>query len=324
MKTNKKYRKYTTMTQDQLNELIGLNDYTYVEMYHEPNTIPSTILNCIWSITFMLDLVSVIYSHHAMRVCLYKHNIDKSYLIIFKNETLNVEYYIYCADKEYKVINRYEKPAFIKIKCSSASTYITASLYYIQNNIEHRDFGPQTLLYEQHDRTNNKFFLSQLAYKQNGILYRSNGIVKLSFNNHTDINLDNGIAKSSIVCSYRQVIKNNVKYSINYKLGNHLLVNSIMVIFLDYPGKYIKINDGIYFYENSTLHRYEGPAILTKNDGIEKKSWFINGEFLPDTIVKLTNNIPNKPLTKANILEAMLFNRNYGEYLLNLSKEKTI
>lgn len=90
---------------------------------------------------------------------------------------------------------------------------------------------------------------------------------------------------------------------------------------------YIKTKRIQYFNKNA-LHNLNGPAVIkqklapkTKPITIEK-DYYINNKKIPDNIIK--PNFDPLTITKIDILDAMLFDREYGEYCVARKKSAKI
>jgi hypothetical protein len=72
------------------------------------------------------------------------------------------------------------------------------------------------------------------------------------------------------------------------------------------------------------FHRVNGPAVQTINLKKTKKFYYFMGSLIPDHIVRFEEGCSTKPLDRTAILEAVLWNRNYGKIIDIIYKTNAI
>lgn len=79
---------------------------------------------------------------------------------------------------------------------------------------------------------------------------------------------------------------------------------------------------GYYFLwkMNNKTHRFNGPAIEEKD--IERYTFL--GKDLPEGIIRFKDDMPSKELSNASVLEAILFDRDYGKVIETVYKTQKI
>jgi len=76
---------------------------------------------------------------------------------------------------------------------------------------------------------------------------------------------------------------------------------------------------------HNMFHRFNGPANLFIKNNIEEQIiyMFLNQK-IPENVITFNNGIPNKELNQVSVLEAMLFDRTYGEIVNIVYKTQKI
>lgn len=108
--------------------------------------------------------------------------------------------------------------------------------------------------------------------------------------------------------------EDNILFQMNIK-NSQTKEQKIIYKHSDKSNKYTYVN----FERNFIQHRLNGPSSFRICNKIkEQKLWYVNGKKIPDNIIHYEKNL-TQPITKPNILDAMLFDLEYGEFL----KEKS-
>lgn len=210
----------------------------------------------------------------------FKHPITNRYKII-KEDYNNMKFYFYYLSDSLS-LHRENGPAFIQT-CNG--TVLNEEYYEL--NIPHRLNGPQRILYSE-----NK--IRAKYYRINGELHRENGPAYTVYFPGT----------------------NKIHEEIYYICGKKYRENGpAHIIYNSHGARCYEV-----WYKNNLFHRLDGPAVIECDftDGQRTNSlWFLKGRPLD------TDNLPifergkvvgKVKLTKANVLKAFLFDREYGDF----------
>ena len=299
MKLHKSIRQYARFDPSKLDELIEIDSYDLIESY----------VNCSCddikkrSKIEIGDVLNMIV-HKFDEVAIYKHKTNNSYMlctISITNFIAQFSYFYFKNKAFYFDVHRENKPAQINLSISNKGKYIY--LNYYKNGLHHNEHGPAHISYSS--KLNDKFLeLNSLSFKRNDKFYNKNGLINCL------------LSSNRIVLKF---MKNNILKAIdqsnNYKEITIENLNNSTLLSI--------VNDGSYYnyhyYSDANLHRLNGPAIIRKKDAIEQY-WYINNKKLPDDIIHYEKGL-EKDITKTDILKAMLFDQEYGEFLKDKAHE---
>ena len=313
----KQYRKYLKFSKNDLDKLIDFDSYTFYKFGE----------NIIKEFNSYTELHKRFF-YKCMKfseAIIYKHKTKEEYLFRIKCNN-DVELYFYSLDEDIKCIHRDNLPAIIEHKWYMHVNVIT--LTYIVKNVEHRLYGPQYIEYTFEKNSNEKPCNVYLQYFQNDKRHRVNGPAFVSICKNKFFYIEYYINDELIKDKPSKIQYNDIG-----------AVDEIIIMHDDYHEKYQfiytfdSINNKyckskiIHSYLNvyEELHNLTGPAIITKNYTTKEtvKTWHIDGIEFPDDVIKIENNEIQYPITKQDIIKTLLFDREYGNLVKDLIKNKS-
>jgi len=281
-KIEKRFKKYIVAnSKDLINGIIDLSEYGRIP-------IPDTCKACVF------------YKEKT----LYKHKTKELY-ILHLIATGTFEIYTYAKDINITNIYREDGPAHIEIE---GNKYYDSHISKIKLSEYNQDSGNiKCLIY--HFNISNLFDSLEIENENNRLHY-------------VQINRTDGI--DYII--RKQYISENVKVSIYYgknKKTIHIF-DKTKKVYVEKHQFYIddsKVTTYKYNIEPGWLHRLDGPSYIVY-DKNPKFSWYINNIQVPEDIIKVNlKKCPNPIITRRDMLQAMLFNREYGTYIKSLYEQ---
>lgn len=227
----------------------------------------------------------VVYSHFKNEITsfeLHQKPNTEEYEIIFSTHLMT--FCCYCLGISYTFHNL-SGPAIIQI--GNKLNNVIYKCHY-KNNKKHREDGPAVFFYSNQHIIEEVYFI-------NNALHREDGPARISYS------------------SCNRITKE--EYDQNNKIHR-----------LDGPAIITYYNDGCieteHWFKNNKRHRLNGPAYTYyQRVGTSIKSWYLNNKTI-DTkkypIVENNRICGEIPLTKETILNALLFDREYGMFLKQL------
>lgn len=204
-----------------------------------------------------------------------------TYKLILIDTKFNKKSYIYLEDLSTFSIHRFDAPAVI------TNIFDLSTVLYYEHGLCHCLNGPQRTAFKKGVKISE-------TYMVNNMQHRINGPSFIVFNPYN--------TKIKIMEHFKQYDKFHRlddPAEIRYDLSNNTQE---------------KINSESW-YNNGKLHRLNGPAqIYYKTNAID---WFVNGKQIDIKKLPVFYNgqLLNKKLNKQSILNAMLFDREYGMFL---------
>ncbi len=289
---HKSIRKYAKFDSKKLIEFIEIDSYDSIETIEYPQHLETKYKTVLLHYR-LLSLLPV------ERLEAFKHKQENSYMV--RISAINHTTYLYL-DGDLKTLNRNKKPAVIildnfsiKEKINNAYS-VTIILKYYKNGKDHNDFGPTELRFNQ---INDKFVLSRLEFTKNDLYYNKHGIV--CYDNSQLGKVDIVFMKHDVITSY-SFLPNHIE--IEKALGDYR-----QIINCERNGTCARS-----YEKNFTTHRLDGPAYIYKTKTKTYMEWHVNGKKLPDDIIHYKKGL-EKNTTKTDVLKAMLFDQEYGEFL---------
>jgi hypothetical protein len=242
------------------------------------------------------DLIEgFVQTYHAGNVKIYynqKIGLYKKLTICQPTQPFNIiEYFL---DEKQTILHRIDGPAYVSF---NFATNCPVSMSWYKNGIPHRDEneGPQTI-------TCGFGIVTLEVYRKNGYIHRDldqPALFTYAFNHNPEF-LDSEIW-----------YKNNKPHRDNH------------------PARivYNKTHTEFNYLKFGKLHRLDGPAfyiIENKNPNqIKQPNWYVNGKKIDDKKLPIIykGKIQNKIIIdKSVLLEASMFDRDYGKFLLDFDK----
>lgn len=233
--------------------------------------------------------------HNFSSLSVYAHKTKPYTKVIVQIAPYNKSYFIYYSDDSFAKLHRDNGPAFVEF---NNYDYMPLLVQYFKNGIAHRDNKPQELSYYLSGN------LRTIVYKNNGLLHRINKPAVTSF---------------WLVKVNGQIIKQHESYFINGKRKRNN--DKPLVVWYDGKGD---VSAEFWYDENDSFTRLNGPARITyiqspiQEDKKIKKEWFVNNKRLDLRVFPAFENgkkINRVRLTKSVIMGAMMFDRDYGNFL---------
>lgn len=191
--------------------------------------------------------------------------------------------------------------------------------------------GPAKCIYNKNGiLTDERWFKENQPHNMNGptvIIRNNDGIITEEqwFEDGDEKNSNNGPTKR---CYYDSGMLKSEEW---YELDDDLFEKTgseVKYHRLDGPADSLYSEDGKIIYQiwrkNGYLHNLNGPAVIINENDKLIKQWAINNKFLPITKLPRFENgqlCGRIKLTKASILKAMLFDREYGLFLQEMYKK---
>lgn len=194
-------------------------------------------------------------------------------------------FFLYFSDDSLQYLHRISGPAWTHYHVSKD---VPIDTQFFVNGIAHRDNGPQQTKYFSHVKA-----IREEIYRKNGQTHRDED-------------------KPAYIQYFAYGPKKEESY---YKEGMLHRENDKPTI-IKYHGNGNALVQ--MWHKNDLLHRLSGPATIDCNFKKPMKKWFINNKPLNRTVFPAFENgvlVGKVRLTKSTIVEAMLFDREYGSFL---------
>jgi len=325
----KKYRKYLNFTEQDLNKAIDLPSYEILNDRTVIDTLFYTVPRALKKAKFQFsDFIKI--KNYKSKPTFYQHKEkESSYLVIIESRHLDTKIlcFIYLEDGVDLEIHRDNKPAIIYITnhVSFGKIHKIISLYHVKHNTMHRDYGPQELIYDCIDGIIREI---NLNYVQNNTLYRVNHPATLTFTKDAT----NKCRLKNITFFNKESLFPKVD-RIFYSGDGKIIVFKIFLSKDDSMTKTYHTsseddnNNGFImqtYMHKGKMHRIDGPAIIKTNSNniVSEETWVFDNIPIPQNVIKIKNKEFTHPPTKTSIIDAILFNREYGMYIKQFHEEK--
>lgn len=244
------------------------------------------------------DAIGLFYKQIAplSSASIYVHKKTKSVKVIVPLIGFAKSFIIYFSDLTLDIIHRKNGPAWVEF---NTSRNVPVAVRFFENGIMHRENGPQEILFYANG------VVRKEIYRKCGHIQRDNDkpavIHYWSFTNPTVVQSE------SYYINGRWNRVNDQPSRITYDSKGNIIMEC--------------------WFRDHEKHRLGGPARIEyfpKTNRV-KKLWIVNGNFLDRrTYPAFENGQPASKvkLTKASILDAMMFDREYGAYLQSIYEEQ--
>lgn len=295
MKLHKSIRKYARFDLKKLDELIEIDSYELIESYTNCSAkdIHAT------SKSKLSIAVSTHSTYNELKI--YKHKTNNLYMLYSNagdTKYNKIDYYYFVCESS--GLDRENKPAHISlIKENYNITYV--DLVYYKNGLQHNKDKPSLLQYNYTSKYN-ILELKGIAFQCNNKFYNKNGPVAFFTFSHPKRDTEIIFMKNDII----------------RKISNNYVVTHIEITNTNNNTKFsILKNENFtkYTYKKGDLiHKLDGCAIMKVQKGVITKEWWVNNKPVLEDIFHYEKGL-EKNITKSDILKAMLFDQEYGEFL---------
>lgn len=223
-------------------------------------------------------------------ISIFKHKLNESTKVIIQQKYIQNACYLYFSDATCTKLHRVKGPAFVVLNTKS---YLPIQSAYYVNGIKHRKNKPQEV----------SFFLNGVLKKE---IYRENDQL------HRE-----GDKPAYIGYWYKPINGQKVKQAETYYKNGQLYREKDKPNSILYGIRGEIINENWYSKEGQ-FHRFTGPAKIFYDRMKCDKTWYVNDKKIDKRKLPVFENnqqINSVRLNKSTVLSAMMFDRDYGNFL---------